>query len=461
MSGRWGAAVCALALAAAVASAQESVPSAQAFGGLNPPSTSMPAAEKTTLTVELAIAKALANQPLIQQAQAAVEAARARVGQAQSAWYPRVSASGSYNHVLPDETIAFGALGSFSLVPVDVFDFNVGASLVIFQFGKTEVQVKLAESGVSAARIGLEQIRTSLAFQTAQGFYTVLFLTKQLAAVDSQLQNLREHLDATRIKAQTGSATRYDELATEVRISVLESQRIDAESQLNKQSIGLKQLLGLPESAVLDLVGGFPAPAATGEDEQQLLANAMTQRNDVKQAVEGEGAAELNRRLATNGAWPTLSAHAAMGYKNGILTASNLNINALQFNWVAGLQLNVPIFQGFLIARMGEEAEKKVAAAQENTRAVKLSAATQVMQAIQDVEAGRRQVQSSEAQLTQAQEMLQVVKLEYELGMLTNIEYLDAQAALERAQLGSIQASYREVLSEYALKQAAGVTILP
>ena len=221
--------------------------------------------EKTTLTVELAIAKALANQPLIQQAQATVEAARARVGQAQSAYYPHINASGSYNHVLPDETIAFSFgginLGSFSLVPVDIFDFNVGASLVIFQFGKTEVQVELAESGVSAARIGLEQIRTSLAFQTAQGFYTVLFLTKQLEAVDSQLQNLQEHLDATRIKAQTGSATRYDELATEVRISVLQSQRIDAETQLNKQSIGLKQLLGLPESAALDLVGGFPAPA--------------------------------------------------------------------------------------------------------------------------------------------------------------------------------------------------------
>ena len=181
----------------------------------------------------------------------------------------------------------------------------------------------------------------------------------------------------------------------------------------------------------------------------------------MKQAVEGEGAAELNRRLAINGAWPTLSAHADMGYKNGILTADSLNINALQFNWVAGLQLNVPIFQGFLIARMGEEAEKRIAAAQENTRAVKLSAATQVMQAIQDVEAGRRQVQSAETQLVQAQEMLRVVKLQYELGMLTNLEYLDAQAALERAQLGSIQASYREVLSEYALKQAAGVTILP
>lgn len=55
--------------------------------------------------------------------------------------------------------------------------------------------------------------------------------------------------------------------------------------------------------------------------------------------------------------------------------------------------------------------------------------------------------------------MLEVVKLQYDLGMLTNLEYLDAQAALERAQLGSLQGRYREVLSEYALKLATGTPI--
>jgi outer membrane protein TolC len=412
-----------------------------------------------TLTIDKAIAQAVANQPLIRQAQATVEAARARVGQVQSAYYPRVSASGSYNRVEPDETITFGPLGSFPLVPVDVWDFNVGLSLVIFQFGKTEVQVKLAESGVSAAQIGLDQIMTSLAFQTAQGFYTVLFLKEQVSALDTQLKNLQEHLDITRIKAQTGSATRYDELATEVRISVLQSQRIDADNQLNKQSIGLKQLLGLPETAALDLVGGFSLPAQASADDGMLLSEALAHRSDVRQAVEGESAAELNRRLAGIGAWPTLSAHAAVGYKNGILTATNLNINSLQFNWIAGVQLTVPIFQGFLIARQGEEAEKKLLAAKENAAAVRRTITTQVLQALQDVRAARLQVESSDLQEEKARQMVEVVKLQYDLGLLTNLEYLDAQAAMERAQVGSLQARYREVLSQYALLQSSGAVI--
>ena len=428
-----------------------------------------------TLTLEQVLARAMANQPLILQAEAAVQAARARVGQAQSAYYPFVSGTASYNR-LADESFSIATLlpagvslaglgvpaslaplfsSPLSLVPVNNWDFSLGLNQEIYQIGKRTVQVKQAENGVSAARIGVEQIRMSLAFQAAQGFYTVLFLQEQLKALYEQFGNLQEHLSATQVKVQTGSATRYDVLSTGVRISALQSQLIEAENQLHKQSIALKQLVGMEESADFRLSGGFASSADDHSDEQSHIASAMAHRPDVLQAVESEGAAELNRSMATMGAWPTISAHASMGYKTGILP----DINVPAFTWVAGVQVSVPIFQGFLMARLGEEADKKLLASRENTLAVKRNVTTQVLQALQDVEANRRQVVTAQDQLDQAREMLQVVKLQYDLGMLTNLEYLDAQSALERAQLGSLQAQYRAVLSEFALKQAAGAAI--
>ena len=427
------------------------------------------------ISVDQAIARALANQPLIEQAEAAVESARARVGESQSAYYPMVSGTASYNR-LSDQSFSISSLlpsglslsslgvpaalqGLFtsplSLVPVDNWNFNVGLNVVIFQFGKRGLQVKLAENGMSAARIGVEQIRMSLAFQSAQGFYTVMFLREQVKALDVQLQNLQEHLEGTRVRAQTGAATRYDELSTEVRVSALQSQRIEADAQYKKQLIGLKQLLGIDQSAAIELDGDFVPPSPAGTDQQALLASAMAQRPEVRQAVEAENAAELSRRLATIGALPTLSAHASMGYQTGILP----NLDIPTFNWVAGVQLSVPIFQGFLYAHQGEEAQSRLLAAHDNTAAVKRTVSTQVLQAFQDVEASQEQVQSAQAQLDETRDMLEVVKVQYDLGMLTNLEYLDAQAAQERAQLGSLQAVYRDVLSQYALEQATGAVI--
>jgi len=411
------------------------------------------------LTLDQVVQKAITNQPLILQAQAAVEAARARVGQAESAYFPQVGATGSYTRLEPDETIAFPGLGAFSLVPVDNWDFNLGLRQIVYQFGKREAQVKLAENGVSAARIGVDQIKTGIAFQAAQGFYTALFLQEELKALNEQLQNLQEHLRATQVKEQTGSATSYDVLSTSVRVSVQQSQIIDAQNQYQKQLIGLKQLLGMDESAGVQLSGGFTPGSGPAPDPQGQVAAALTQRAEARQAVEAESAAMLSRNLALTTALPTISAHAAIGYKNGILTASNLDINALVFNWNAGVQVNVPLFSGFLAVHALEEADKKVLAARENTAAVSRTITTQVLQALQDTVASLQQVQSAQTQLDQATEMLRVVKLQYDLGMLTNLEYLDAQAATERAQVGSLQAQYRAVLSELALKQAVGADI--
>ena len=120
-----------------------------------------------TLTVEQAIARALANQPMIQQAQAAVESARARVGEARSSYYPNLSGTASYTRLEPNQTFTFPGLGTFSLAPEDNWDFHLGLNQVITQFGKRDVQVRMAENGVAAARIGVDQARTGIAFQAA------------------------------------------------------------------------------------------------------------------------------------------------------------------------------------------------------------------------------------------------------------------------------------------------------
>jgi outer membrane protein TolC len=404
-----------------------------------------------TLTVQQAVARARTNQPLIRQALASVEAARARVGQAQSSYYPNVSAAGSYVYVGPDQTFSFGSFGTFALAPVNNWDFHLGLNQVITQFGKRDVQVKMAESGLAMARIGVEQVTTSLSYQAAQVFYTALFLTAQGRALDAQYENLQQHLQVIRIREETGSATRLEELSTQVRMAAMQSQRTEIENQLQKQEIALRQLTGLDPAAEITLSGSFENGAAP-VDASAAAEAATKNRAEVKQALEAERAADLNQRLAFASLYPTLSARGSLGYRNGLLP----KINDLNLNWSAGLQLNVPIFQGFLWARSVDEAEKKLEAAKENASAVRTSVSTQVLQAFQDLKSARRQVEISAGALEQARQMVDVAKVQYDIGIITNLEYLDAQTALETANVSNISAMYKEVLSEYALRQAAG-----
>ena len=211
-----------------------------------------------TLTVEQAVARTKANQPLIRQALDAVEAARARVGEAQSAYYPMVSGTASYNR-LSDQSFSIDSVlppflvsqvpaqyqgllsAPFSLVPDNLWDFNLGLNQVITQFGKRDVQVKLAQSGLASARIGVDQVTTAVSYQAVQVFYTALFLQEQGKALDEQYANLQEHLHVIQVREDTGSATRLEDLGTRVRMAALQSQRSEIENQVQKQKIALRQ----------------------------------------------------------------------------------------------------------------------------------------------------------------------------------------------------------------------------
>ena len=58
-----------------------------------------------------------------------------------------------------------------------------------------------------------------------------------------------------------------------------------------------------------------------------------------------------------------------------------------------------------------------------------------------------------------AKRAVKVAKVQYDIGIISNLEYLDAQTALETAHVSSLTAMYKQVLSEYALRQAAGETL--
>jgi outer membrane protein TolC len=312
----------------------------------------------------------------------------------------------------------------------------------------------MAESGLASARIGVDRVTTGIAFQAAQVFYTALFLQEQGKALDAQYENLQEHLQVILVREQTGSATRLEELSTQVRLAALKSQRTDVENQFQKQKIALRQLIGLAPSEEIALSGGFQ-PGKGPADVSALVEASLQKRAEVRQAVEAENAAGLNERLTFDSLYPTLSARGTLGYRNGILP----NTNNLTLNWTAGVSLNVPIFQGFLWARSLDEARKRLESAKANTSAAKLNVTTQVLQAAQDVQAARAQVEISAGALDQARQMVEVAKVQYDIGIISNLEYLDAQTALETANVSNLGAQYKEVLSEYALRQAAGDTL--
>jgi outer membrane protein len=423
-------------------------------------------AAAAALGLDEAIAKAVSNQPLILQAEASVAAAKAKEDQAKSAYLPNVSGTASYLYLWPQEgeSLPFSDFIPHApdlqaaLTPFNMLDFHVGASMLVYDFGKRELQVKLAETGVEAAGIGIDQIKTSIAFQTAQVFDSILFLRSEIRVIDEQLTVLEAHLHDTEMREQTGSSTHYDVLTTQVRLASVKSQRIDAEGQYAKQGIALRELMGLDPDADLDIRGDFSLAPVAG-DSLAALNSALSQRVELAASASAEKQAKLALSLARLGHMPSISTQVQAGFKNGVLTFTNTDVDSLMFTWDFGLMVSVPIFDGLLTERRSAEAAARLDSAREGTEAIKRTVATQVLQALQDLESSHEQTENSLAQLDQAQEALNMAKVQYDIGVGTNLEYLDSQTSLELAKLANLSATYRELLSQLQLQQSLGTRL--
>jgi outer membrane protein len=407
-----------------------------------------------SLTLEQAIEMTTQNHPAVQQAMQVVAASEALIEQSRSGYYPDLSGSGSYTRIDPVPSFDIPGAGSENLAPNNNYDFHLGLHQTIYDFGRRSTALELARVGRSTAVEAVESAKSGLAYQVVGAFYAILFLEQNISVIDDEINTLNQHLDITKKKVEAGTATDFEILTTEVRIANAQSQKIDMAEMLDKRKIMFRQLSGLPSDAPINLKGDFTLePIDLNPDSLRELALSRIPEANLSRFA--EKSAKIQYEMSRLGDRPSLSAEILFGYKNGYFP----NLNTLKINWVGGLRLQVPIFNGFLTRSRENQAWAGVNAARYHTEDVESRVLSGVDQAISGVQASRDKVVSAEPQVKEAEQALLLARTRYDAGTATNLDLLDAETALANARLIRLRATYELVINNYALQRAVGAKI--
>jgi outer membrane protein len=405
---------------------------------------------KDSLTLEDAIRLTLINQPLIQQALEQVNAADAKIKEQNSFYYPKIDANLSYIRIGPIPTIEFGGFG-FTLAPDNNYDMHISASQLVYDFGKRDAMLDLMKSYKLSSEDKINLIKNNLTYGTIRIFYTILFLKKSIDVKNEQINTLNKHLEITNKKVQSGSATDFDVLTTQVRVADAENQKIDIENELSKAEINLKSMLNLKPEQNLNLTGEFNVDS-TVYDSSLMLNEALQERPEMKLARDAEKSALVSKQVASKEDLPALRVIANYGLKNGF----EPNLDVLRGNWSAGINASVPIFNGNLRDAKEEEADANWKSSSANISALEKDISVEVGQAVADVKANLLKIKTSELQVKQAMQAVSRAEIKYRDGVITNLDLIDAETSLAQAKLGLLQIRYRNVLGYYNLKKATG-----
>ncbi len=459
--------LCACALALSVCAAAQAAPAGKAtptpaprlMYGTAPPaapsSSPSPGAQLLNLTDVENIA--LAQSPQLVIARAELDDAGASKGLAISGALPNLSVSADSTR--SKNTSFSQTTGLATPAPPGQITSNSATANVrqlIFDGGRVRSEIVSATLNEDSSRYNLARTVQTLFFEVAQDYYAALQARHALiAAKDSlHLAQVQENLVEAQFKA--GLASKADVLTAQ--FPVAQAELTVAQTQ-NGEQLALTTLLntmGLPATENITLVDDTSTAAGPPLTVDQALAVASISRPDLLAAEAAAKSADASVRAAELARVPLISASGSDGVSG---TAPNVGRGGNGYSY--GLDLSFPLYDGGAIHSQIVSARAQADIAGANLKTAQLGVGLSVQQAILNLETASATVTAANAELANAQTVLDVTNAQYKAGVTTLPLLLNAQVGLTTAQTAQITALYNFKVAQVSLQLAEGTISKP
>jgi outer membrane protein len=407
-----------------------------------------------TLQLEDAINQMIKQYPTINLAVEALNASDAKIGMARSGYLPDIDMSAAYARIGPVPSFDFPQFGHIKLYPENNYTAGVNVNQTIWDFGRTSGRVSIEEESKSMAEQNIDLVKNQLTKRLIYVYYFLFYSQEAMKINDEQIRNLQEHLDLINKKKETGSATDYEVLSTQVKLTAAESQKTDLESSMTVQMAILNSFLGQPEGTRV-IVSERTFVPMQQEIQDSTIARALRDRMEIKMAREHVKIMQMRINLAKSDRNPYIRAYASAGGKNGYVP----DINKFQANFSAGIGLRIPIYDASRTKNTISLAQSSFLSSQHEKDITALEITNEVVNYYQKELAAIKKVEQTQLQVDQAKRAFDLASTSYSAGVITNLDLLDATTSLSESHLRLLKARIDLLIGYYELQIAEGSVI--
>lgn len=362
--------------------------------------------------------------------------------------------------LLPSFSAVDGSLSSYTFMPDTEFHakvgsvYNVSASVMqpIYVGGKISNAIKLAKVGVSVAEQSQRLTTAEVITECDKAYFTLLKLEELTIAAEKYLAVVEEFRRQMSNAVEAGVSNKNELLKVEVKLNDAKLKQQRALNGVRLAKMNLCYTIGAPLTT-------FEIKLTDVSDlEMQVDPNNLDISNRPEYALLKEQitARQLEEKITQSEFLPSLTAVASYGYLNGGSLNDNALINGDSF--LGGLSLNVPIFHWGEGRKKRSAAKLKSKIAESDFQDVSQKMTLELMQSINAFEESIMEVSLSSHALMSAEENMRISQNQFDQGMETTANLLEAQAIWQSsmATLVEARASQRVQYTLY-LKARGGV----
>ncbi len=420
-------------------------------------------AQGSPLTLREAVRAALAGNKSLEASAAGVDAAEARIVQAQSGYLPKLNFSESFARS-DNPVFVFGTLltqqrfgpGNFEIGAlnrpdaINNFQSQLTLDQVVFDAGHTRNAVRSARlmhnlSGEQRRRAELDVIAG-----VVRAYYGALLSAEGLATAREAMRSAEADLRRAEAVRAAGMSTDVDVLSIRVHLAAVNEQQIRRAADLDVARAALNEILGLPLDTRQDLASPL----------EPLMLPDLDLPDYERQAVDNRPETRESRLAASLARVQADSARASLLPQVGVRAAWEADRrrfwSGTGTNWLAAISLKWNLFNGFADKARIREAGHSLRRAEAEQERAGSGARLQVRRAWADLRAAQQRIEVARAAMAEAQESLRITQNRYEAGLSNVTDLLRTETAVLESKTRYLAAVHDQRVAAAMLEYASG-----
>ena len=215
-----------------------------------------------------------------------------------------------------------------------------------------------------------------------------------------------------------------------------------------------KTVLNIPLAEDVSVKGTLEIPEKQQTPNlETLIEQALTNRPEVHRTQFSESAARKQVDISKTRRLPDL------GFFTNYQISQNERLTEMNRIWSLGLQINIPIFDGFATSAAIQQSESVLKQVQLGGAQVKTGVEFEVRNAYLNLIGAQTRIEVQRETVVQAQESVHLANLQFQNGIITTVALTDTQLALAQAEVNRLQAYHDYFVGLARLEKAIGQTL--
>jgi outer membrane protein TolC len=407
------------------------------------------------LSLQEAINRGLRQNLGLLLSRADTQLARGQRWEQLSALLPHVTASPYWaDSKLNIDELGFSGLASIfhlspSVGPYSYFDARAAVSQTLFDW-KSISATRAASQSVKSADYTFQDAHDLVVLAVGYTYLQAIADEARIETEEAQVKSAQALFDQATDQVTAGTSPDIDALRTKVELQTRQQELIQAKNDFAIQKLTVARVIGLNPGQEFELTDKSPYQPFEAVTVDEALKRAYTSRADYRAATSDLRAAELSRKAAKAGYFPSLSFGADYG-------AGGINpSNATQIYDVRGT-LSIPIFTGGSVHGDVQQADAKLEQSRERLENLRAQIESDVRTALLNLQSSSDRVNVARSNIDLAEQTLVQSTDRFSAGVTDSVEVVQSQESVAAAHEQYISSLYNYNLAKISLIRALGI----